>query len=73
MLDSILPLLTAIDVPDISPDFSAPFMTPLLRIIRWVLAGGAGTPAETSRLHGLGRAIGGAQIAWAPAESPPPP
>ena len=30
MLDSILPLLTAIDVPDISPDFSAPFMAPLL-------------------------------------------
>ncbi len=40
MLDSILPLLTAIDVPDISPDFSAPFMAPLLRVISWVLAGG---------------------------------
>ena len=39
MLIELLPVLTAIDVPEISPDFSAPFMAPLLRIVSWVLAG----------------------------------
>lgn len=39
MIDSILPLLTAIDVPDIQPDFNAPFMAPLMRIVSWILAG----------------------------------
>lgn len=36
-----------------------------------LLSCGAGNPGEASRMHGLARSLGGAQIAWAPAESPP--
>lgn len=40
MLIELLPTLTAIDIPDIQPDFNAPFMQPLQLIVSWVLAAG---------------------------------
>lgn len=35
---NLLTALTAIDIPDVQPDFNAPFMTGLWQIVSWVLA-----------------------------------